>query len=192
MNLLKKYEIHVVLFVYSIVAALTIFFFDGTGGAGDSILHYQFAKSAPTHPELYFDHWAKPLFTLIASPFAQFGFIGMKIFNALVVFTTLLLTYKITKKLALKNAILSSVILLFSPLFFVFTFSGLTEPLFALFICLGIYSVLIDRRILALIIISFLPFIRSEGLIIMGGFGLYFLLNKQWKLLPWLAFGHIA
>ena len=32
---------------------------------------------------LYLDHWGKPLFTLLASPFAQLGFAGMKAFNAL-------------------------------------------------------------------------------------------------------------
>ena len=81
---MKNNQIFVLLFIYVIIATLTIIFFDGTGDSGDSIHHYQFAKLAPLHPELFFNHWAKPLYVLLASPFAQFTFIGVKIFNSIV------------------------------------------------------------------------------------------------------------
>ena len=88
-----KNIIYIVLFIYIVIAVLTIIFFNGTGDAGDSIYHYLFAKYAPIHPELFFYHWAKPVYVLLASPFAQFGFTGIKIFNALVSLTTIFLTY---------------------------------------------------------------------------------------------------
>ncbi len=169
-----------------------LYFFDGTGDSGDSIHHYLFARYAPTHPALFFDHWAKPIFVLLASPFAQFGFIGVKVFNALVTGCTVFLTFKIAQLLDLKNPIVAAIIVIFAPLNFVLTFSGLTEPLFALFISLCLYFVLKDRHITAALILSFLPFVRSEGLIIIGVFGLYFLLKKAWKILPLLSIGHIV
>jgi len=189
---MKNKAIYITLSIYAVIATLVLFFFDGTGDAGDSVHHYLFARYAPSHPELFFDHWAKPVYVLLASPFAQFGFIGVKIFNVLVMLFTLLFTFKIAQKLELKNAVLTSVFIVFAPLCFALTFSGLTEPLFALFISIGTYSVLKINYITASLIISFLPFIRSEGLIFLGVFALYFLLKKEWKAIPFLLFGHLA
>jgi len=189
---MKNNPIYIVLLLFALLSSYVLLNFNGTGGVGDSILHYLFAKHAPTHPELYFNHWAKPLFTLLSSPFAQFGFTGIKVFNVIVSLFTLFFTYKSAETLGLKNAILSVVILIATPLFFLLTFSGLTEPLFALFVASGTYYAAKKQYLLASILISFLPFVRSEGLIIMGVFGLYFLLQKQWKAIPFLIVGHLV
>lgn len=191
-EIMKKNAIYVVLFIYAIVAALILLFFDGTGDNGDSISHYLFAKFAPLHPQLFFNHWAKPVYVLLASPFAQFGFTGVKLFNVIVSLLTIFFTFKIAQKLKLKNSIIVTVILIFSPLSFVLTFSGLTEPLFALFIGISLYAILEHKYITACLIVSFLPFVRSEGLIIIGVYGLYFLIKREWKLLPLLLVGHIV
>ena len=189
--MLRKNGIYFILFAYLIAASFTIFHFNGTGDSGDSPMHYLFAKYAPQHPELYFNHWAKPLFVLLASPFAQFGFVGLKVFNVLAVALTTLLTYRCAELLSIKNKLVVALILLFTPLYFVLTFSALTEPLFALFIAAGLYAVLKHRLTAGAIVVSLLPFIRSEGLIILGVFAFYFIVKKQWKVLPYLAFGHM-
>ncbi len=189
---IKKYSVFILLAVYAVVATIVIFVFNGTGGEGDSITHFLFARYAPVHPELFFDHWAKPVFVLLSSPFAQFGFNGIKVFNVLVSMLTIYFTYRIACKLNLKNEILSAIFLIFSPLYFILTFSGLTEPLFALFVALGIYFALKEKYLAAAIIISFLPFIRSEGLIIIGIFGFYFLLKNNRKSILLLLTGHIV
>ena len=179
------------LFIYAALAAWTIIYFDGTGDTGDSVSHYLFAKYAPKHPALYFDHWAKPVFVLLASPFAQFGFIGMKIFNSCVVLLTILTTHNIAKTLKFRNAIIVSFILICTPLYFTLTFSGLTEPLFALVVSISILLLLKDKYVAASILISFLPFIRSEGLIFIGIFAIYFAFKCKWKMLPFLVVGHL-
>lgn len=189
---MKNNAIYIVLCIYAGIAILTIILFNGTGDAGDSIMHYLFAKFAPDHPVLFFDHWAKPVYVLMVSPFAQSGFIGVKIFNAIVVLLTIFFTYKIAIQLNIKNAIMSAVFLIFSPLYFVLTFSGLTEPLFALFLSIALFAILKKKYITTIILVSFLPFIRSEGLILIGVFGLYLLFKRKWKLLPLLLFGHIV
>ena len=190
-EIIKNKQIFALLLIYALIATFIIFFFDGTGDSGDSILHYQFAKFAPLHPELFFNHWAKPVYVLLACPFAQFGFIGVKIFNTIVTLLTIFFTFKITQKLNISNAIIGSVIFIFSPLCFVLTFSGLTEPLFALFISIGLYALLVEKPLISCLLISFLPFVRSEGLIIIGVFSLYFFLKRKWKLIPLLLFGHV-
>lgn len=188
---MKNKVIYILLILFALLSGFILLNFDGTGGVGDSINHYLFAKYAPTHPELYFNHWAKPLFTLLSSPFAQFGFTGIKTFNAFVSLLTIFFTYKTAEKLGIKNAIIGAVVLIASPLFFLLTFSGLTEPLFALFVAAGTFYAAKKQYLLASIIISFLPFVRSEGLIIIGVFGLYFLLKKQWNAIPALILGHM-
>jgi len=179
------------LFFYVIICAFTILLFDGTGDSGDSITHYLFARYAPAHPALYFDHWAKPLFVLLASPFAQFGFMGIKVFNAFISLLVIFFTYKASLSLGIKNAFLAPVLLVFSPLFYILTFSGLTEPLFALLTILGIFFCSRQKYIAAAVIISFLPYVRSEGLIIIGVFVLYFLYRRSWKIIPCLFAGSV-
>jgi hypothetical protein len=185
-------RIYLLLLLYVIIATLTIVFFNGTGDAGDSISHYLFARYAPVHPELYFNHWAKPVYVLLASPFAQFGFTGVKVFNALITLTTIFVTSRIVLLLNIQNAFVTAIILIFTPLYYILTFSGLTEPLFALALAAGLYFAVKDMHITAAIIISFLPYIRSEGLIIIGVFLLYFLFKKQLKVQPWLLTGSVV
>lgn len=189
---MTKNRISILLFGYAIIVFIILYFFDGTGDSGDSIHHYLFARYATTHPAFFFNHWAKPVYVLLACPFAQFGFVGIKLFNALVMGCTVFLTFKIAQALDLKNPIMAALIVIFAPLNFVLTFSGLTEPLLAMFTAASLYAVLKDRYITAALILSFLPFVRSEGLIIIGVFGLYFLVKKAWKILPLLSVGHIV
>ncbi|MBK6572082.1 MAG: hypothetical protein IPG21_06380 [Saprospiraceae bacterium] len=68
--------------------------------------------------------------------------------------------------------------------------SGLTEPLFANFLTFAILAYLSGWSIIATIFISFMPFIRSEGLIILI-LALSYLLNQKWVLFnnwgrPWI------
>lgn len=177
---------------YALVALFTIACFSGTGDSGDSIHHYLFAKFAGKHPELFFDHWAKPVYVLLAYPFAQLGFVGIKILNACLSLSTIYCTFKVAEKLNLKNALMVTVLLAFMPLYYVLTFSGLTEPLFAFFISFSLYLCLTQRYNVAAVLISFLPFVRSEGLILLGVFGFYFLVKKQWKPILLLATGHLV
>ena len=189
---LFKDPVYLVVLFYAVIAALTIHSFNGTGDSGDSVMHYLFAKYAPKHPELFFHHWAKPVFVLLASPFAQFGFDGMKVFNALATLGTIFLTYKIAERLKLQNSFAVMIMLIFSPMYFVLTFSGLTEPLFALFLATGVYLVTKRNYTAATLLFSFLPFVRSEGLIILGVFGIYLMIRQKWKQIPLLAVGHVV
>lgn len=143
------------------------------------------------HPELFLDHWGKPLFTLLASPFAQFGFVGIKFFNLILASLCIFFAYKTAKIINDKTAWLTPIVLMTSTMFVTLTFSGLTEHLFAFISILGAFFFLKRKLWLSIIIISFLPFVRSEGLIIIAIFGSVLLLQKNWRLIPLLLFGHI-
>ena len=159
--------------------------------SGDNILHYFFARYAFEDPMLFLDHWAKPVFTLLASPFAQFGFSGMKLFNGLVGITSALMTYLAAKEFRFRFPWLAILFVMFAPTYFTLLFSGFTEPLFGLFLVTGLYLVLKKRYIAAALLFSFLPYVRTEGVFIASVLGGYFLLIKQWRYVPFLLAGSL-
>ena len=180
------------LLIFATAGVVLIFTAPGTCGEGDSIGHYQYARFAPLHPELFFHHWAKPLFVLLASPFAQFGFTGIKFFNLLAATLAVFLTWQTAVLLKIKRTALVALFMIFSPALIIHTLSGLTEPLFALVLITSIFLYLKEKYTLSILLISFLPFVRSEGLIICGVFGLLLLLEKRFLLLPLLLAGHVV
>jgi hypothetical protein len=181
----------ILLTIQGIAYVIVLNTFNGTGDSGDSIMHYLYAKHSFQHYELFFNHWAKPLYVLLASPFAQFGIIGIKVFNACTMMLCSIFTFKTIQTLRIENPIVGALILVCCPLTFVLTFSGLTEPLFATLLAYSIYQLSSNRMLVGCIAASFLPFVRSEGLIILGVLVAFLLLKKETKRLPWLMTGSI-
>lgn len=161
------------------------------GDSGDNIVHYYFARYAFQNPLLYLDMWAKPVFTLLASPFTQFGFEGMKLFNGIAGLVTAIVVYLSAKKLRLRLPWLSIIFLFFAPTYFTLLFSGYTEPLFGLFLITGFYFALSGKYSWSAVFISLTPFIRAEGFFMIAIFAVYSLLKKQWRALPWLVTGSL-
>lgn len=164
----------------------------GTGDDGDSVHHYLIARYAFKHPENFFDHWGKPVFTLLAAPFAQGGWIGMKSFNILCIGISLFFSYRIAKHLEIANAWLVPFIILTAPFTWTLTLSGLTEPLFSFWLSVSVFLMMKDKDNWGTCMISFLPFIRSEGLIIFCVWILYLLFSKKYASLPMLIIGHVV
>ncbi|MDA0194502.1 MAG: hypothetical protein O2887_05665 [Bacteroidetes bacterium] len=177
---------------YVIFCTAILWIFDGTGDTGDSITHYLYAKYAFKYPEFFLHHWAKPIFMLLAAPFAQFDFIGIKIFNISMFLASSVLVYKLSKELRLNNAPLATLFCLISPLSILLVFSGLTEYTFNTLLILSIYLITIKRLSLSLLIVSFLPFVRPEGVLIIGVFGLFLILRKNYLHVFLLTIGHIV
>ncbi len=191
---LTKEERGVSIFIslFFLISLIVAFSFNGTGDMGDAIAHYQYARYAFIHPEHFFNQWAKPLFVLLASPFAQFGFVGIKIFNIICGTVSLFFTYKIAQKLNFSNAWLAPFILASCTGYFTLMFSGLTEFLCAALLSVAFYGYIANKNwTFNTVIISFLPFVRSEGLIAIGVVGLFLMFKKRWSMLPFLATGHV-
>ncbi|MBS1594409.1 MAG: hypothetical protein JST90_08785 [Bacteroidetes bacterium] len=164
----------------------------GTADEGDSVNHYLFARYAIKYPFHFFHHWAKPFFVLLAFPFAQAGFMGVKLMNVACTCITVWFSYLIAHKLAYRWALSVFVIATFFKLLLIVGLSGLTEPLHAALLAIAIYLVTIRRFAWATVIISFLPLVRSEGICICGVFAVYLILTAQWRYIPLLAVGHLA
>ena len=178
--------------LFFLAGLVLTFVASGTADEGDSIMHYLYARHAYQYPSHFFHQWAKPLYVLLAAPFAQFGMTGMKIFNLAVSTITLWLTYRTAKRLSIPNAPLAAFFAMFSPMLMIVTLSGLTEPLFACWMMAGIYGLVNHRKVFSLLWLSFLPFVRSEGLVILCVILVYLLIKRYFKYIPLLFAGHIV
>jgi ABC-type cobalt transport system substrate-binding protein len=112
-KLSEKYYIFILLIFLFIIFSVISYLSTGTYGGADDIVHYRFARYSFSHPQFFLNHWAKPVFTLLSSPFAQFGFFGIKIFNLIIGSLTAFLSYKIVKILNYKNAFLVIIFIFF-------------------------------------------------------------------------------
>jgi hypothetical protein len=180
-----------VLIGYTVLLIIVAFISDGTYGGSDSFMHYLMARYAPEHPYLFLDQWGKPVYTLLACIPSQFGFLALKIFNILCSVSATALFYRMARRQFDRLQWLSIVFILSVPVYFVTIFSGLTEPLFAACLVVSIYLFHSYRERWACLIVSFLPFIRSEGYLILPLFVLICLYYRKWKAIPLLACGMI-
>ncbi len=175
---------------FLILLALALFS-SGVYDPGDGVLHHLFARYAFAHPENFFDHWAKPLYTLLSAPFAVFGYNGSVVFNLFCLCGSGWFAWKIAERLKIPFAGLAAPLAIFAPIALPVGMSGLTEPLFAFVLSAGVYAAVRGRYGMAAIIISVLPFARTEGFFLAPLFGLFFLLKRDLVSTALLATGTI-
>lgn len=167
------------------------FISDGIYDTGDGVMHHLIAKYSWKHPALLLDHWGKPLYTLFSSPFAQFGYKGSVVFNIITLCATAFLTWKIAERMNIPFAGFAPLLVISAPIMLPVGMSGLTEPFFAFILVSGIYILLSGRAGLAAIIISFLPFARTEGFFLVPLFALIFAMKKDFSSVFLLATGTV-
>jgi hypothetical protein len=168
------------------------FNFDGTGGEGDSVHHFLYARYAFEYPELFFKHWAKPVWVLLMAPVAQFGFTAIKIAGATCTVGALYLGMRIARKMGMQPDILSVVTAITMPFAVYMSLSGLTEPLFAVWMMFGLWLYFEERDMAATAWLSFLPLVRSEGLIIFCVIVIFLTLRRKWVAFALLPLGHLV
>lgn len=176
-----KFNAKILALTASIIGFIFWMLIDNTYDNGDSITHYAISHYSWKHPQLLFDNWGKPVFTILASPFAQLGWKGITFFNTLTGVITCCLIAQIMHRLKWKISPYCALLLFFIPNFPLALNSGLTEPLYALLLTTTVYFIVIERYSWASIAISFLPFVRSEGFISMAVVAVFLLAMHKWK-----------
>ena len=172
------------------LSVVMAFLTKGTYDSGDSIKHYLFARYAFQYPLNLLDSWAKPLFTLLTAGPAQAGFIGMKLFQCVVVAASAWCAYVVARALRLPAPELAILFTYATPDYFLIQFSGLTEPLFGLLLVGSVALAMTNRPAWSAALISWLPFVRSEGFILIGILVVYLAWRRQWRSLPLLVLGY--
>ena len=161
-------------------------------GGQDSWNHYLFARWCFKHPELMLDLWAKPFFTILAAPFAQFSIHAVYMLNMIATLGAAWMTYLTGRKLGMRNPWTLILLVGLQPVVLANVYSALTEPTNALVLSIILYLFASHRFKTALIVASFLPLVRSEGLVMIGCIVPYVISRKQWKSLYWLFSGTVV
>jgi hypothetical protein len=183
---------------YAILGSITVAFLcvviftDGTAGNGDSLCHYLIARGAAKNHALFFDHWGKPLFTLLSFPFAQLGFTAVKCYNVLAMSIACAAAYHTAYITGIKRAWLTVLFFFFASEVIEVTPSAFTEPTFALVLAVAILLISSNRLKAGLIVLSFLPFARTEGLFILPLAAVFLYDANRISLWPWLLTGHVV
>lgn len=183
--------------LYSLLGSILVIFIailvfsDGYSGGADSLTHYRFSRWAFSHPEFFLDHWAKPVFTLLSSPFAILGFKSFQLFNILIGIASGYIAFRVAKELKMKSPLLAIVICCFTPVFMINLFSGLTEILFAFTTILTSYLLIKGKYTWGAIVVSFLPLIRTEGIVLLPIYAYVLAHKKHYREIAFMLTGFI-
>ncbi|GEM_PF-3482518 len=174
-----------------ITLATIIGFSSSVFGGADTYQHYMIARASWGHPELLLDHWGKPVFTLLSSPFAQFGLYGVQLMNCLILVLTGWYCSRILKHWKVRGHTFVLLVLFAIPAFLLASFSALTEPLFSLVLIAGIFLLTREKYILSAVLLSFIPMVRNEGVLFLPLFAVALAMLRQWKSIPFLVTGFL-
>lgn len=161
-------------------------------GGADNYAHFNIARWAFRYPHLFLDHWGKPVYTIVAAPFAQFGFVAVRILNSVLGLITGWFVWKLAGRLKLENAWFAVVVAVFTPIYFALMSSGMTEIVFSLMLVLSVYLFFSEKYAASAIFISFLFLARTEGLAFELLFLIALIIRKQYRAIPWLATGFLV
>ncbi len=179
------------LFTLFIVFTVVIFYTENSYGGGDHFSHFKLAYWGWKYPDMLFNHWGKPVFTILISPFAQFGINGARFFNMFIGLATAFFCWRLAVHFRFKYAWLVIILVLFTPIYFIVMFTSLTEPLFSFFLVLAIFLFFKERFIWSAIVISFMPMIRTEGIILIPLFILAWSMKRKFLAIPFLLLGFV-
>jgi len=191
MKFTNKTPATIALVIIAIILIVIQWLSTGVSGETDSITHYHFARYAFKYPAFFLHHWGKPLFTILAAPLSQFGYTGAIAFNLVCGLLSAWFTYLIARRMEYKYAWAAIIFTIFTPLYLFTMFTSLTEILFSLVLITAIYLFISKRFIWSAVVISLIPFARTEGMMFIVLFIPALVWMKQYKSLPFLFTGFV-
>jgi hypothetical protein len=181
----------IILLAFLAFFAGMVFLGNGAYGGADNIAHFRIARFAFHYPRLFFDHWGKPVFTLLMAPAAQFGFKATQILNVIIGLATLFLSVQVLKNCEIRFNPAYLFFVAFAPMYFLLMQSCLTEVLLSFTLVLAIWLFQKDKFGLAAVLLSFLPFIRTEAVVVIPFFLTAFIWQKKYYTIPLLITGSL-
>src|SRR5262249_61799811 len=122
---------------------------------------------------------ARPVFTLLYSLPAQFGYAAAKFFTVIIGLAAAWQTFRLARQIKLDRAELAIPLLFLQPSFFLLSSIVLTETLFALVFVIALRLHLSGRIRTGMIVASLLILVRPEGFFIGVLWGLWGLTERR-------------
>jgi len=130
----------------------------------DGCTHYLFARFSFHEPAYFVDVWGRPLCTGVYSFGAHFaGLIGVRVTSLLLALATALFTWRIARNQGYRWPALALMFTLGQPLFFLHSFSELTEMPFAALVAAAFWAYQTRRWLLFAFLVGITPLGRPEG-----------------------------
>lgn len=167
----------IVLSIVAMIQLILILTQEAIVDVADGVLHYQFARFSPQHPFKMFDHWAKPVFTMLAILPAQFGMKGIVFMNFVFGLVAMWLTYLSARALGVKYAFLAPLLIGLSNSVNYVVLGGLTEPTFMLAATAVLYTYIHNKLGWMYLILGSTLLIRPEAIVLIPVFGLFGILK---------------
>jgi hypothetical protein len=183
--------IKVILWLLFLLLFTLSFFSEGSAGGADTYVRFFYARESWNSPELFMHFWAKPVYVLLASPFAQFGYDGIKVFNILLGILSAYAAFRIAKNYGIRFRIAAIFLVLFAPVYMFMLMSAMTEILFGAILITAVWQYSEKRYIMSAVLISFIIHVRTEGMIFLLLWALIYIINKKYKQLPFLLSGFL-
>jgi len=187
----NKILFYLLLFLSFITVIVIYFTADAPYDTGDGITHYLISKYSWKHPYLLLDLWGKPLFTLVSSPFSQFGLKGMYVFQALNAALISWFLFSIASKINLKNTWIIPALIFFAPVYFAVMNSGLVEIFFGTMFMFSVWLVFNKHFYTSAFVASLIPFVRPEAYVVMPLLFLVYVYRRKFLALPLLLSGTV-
>jgi hypothetical protein len=166
--------------VFALLSALMAVMSQGFLEA-DGVTHYLFARYALREPQYLVNVWGRPLFTaLYALPAAWGGLVATRAVSLLLALGCALITWRVARLQQHRLPAIAVICLLAQPLFFLHSFSELTELPFAtaLIAAFGAYA---KRQWCAMAMLAgVLPLGRPEGFGFIGLAAVALIAHRRW------------
>lgn len=149
----------------------------------DSGYHYLFARWSWRHPEYLVSVWARPLFTLLYSLPAQWGYEAARGLTLLIGMATAWQTVRLARSLGCERAEMAIPLLFLQPVFWQLSTGVFTETLFGLILVIALRVRESGRELVAMFVASTLILVRPEGFFIGMLWGAWRLATiiRDWK-----------
>jgi hypothetical protein len=153
----------------------------------DDIAHFLIARFSWKHPELFFNTWGRPTFTILYAPIAILGFSAVKIFSAVIAGATCLGGIYLARLYNVRWYWLAAIFIGLQPEFLRQSFSSLTELSFAFVFCIALIAYKKQKWTVMALASGLMPLARYESLPIVLVFALILIQRKKFYLLLLVA-----
>lgn len=192
----ERHYLFLYLIIFGTGLAWMIYFLIQSPGTPvqDEIGHYLISRNAWSYPQLMLDFWGRTVNTIVYMVPSLGGLFSTRLFSVFLAGVTVLITTGVAVQLEMRwYFFLIPLFLWFQPWFADLSYAVITQVPFSLCLILGIFFWLRRRNALAGLIFGLLPLIRHEGILVLGLWCLFMLVQMEWKamffsVLPFLIY----